>query len=126
MWKILRRGGKNTWKKCTKKVLMAPMTIMVWPLTQSQTSWVPLGSITKNKDIGSDGIPAELFQILKDDVIAVLHSISQKIWKAQQWPEDWKMSVFNPIPKKNDVKESSNYYAIVLISPASKVMLKIL
>ena len=126
MWKILRRGGKNTWKKFTKKVLMAPMTIMVWPLTQSQTSWVPLGSITKNKDIGSDGIPAELFQILKDDVIAVLHSISQKIWKAQQWPEDWKMSVFNPIPKKNDVKESSNYYAIVLISPASKVMLKIL
>ena len=79
-----------------------------------------------NRASGGDGIPAELFQILKDDAIAVLHSIFQKIWKAQQWPEDWKTSVFNPIPKKNDVKESLNYYAIVLISPASKVMLKIL
>ena len=83
-------------------------------------------SVHTVKASGGDGIPAELFQILKDDAIAVLHSISQKIWKAQQWPEDWKTSVFNPIPKKNDVKESLNYYAIVLISPASKVMLKIL
>ena len=91
----------------------------------SDVKW-PLGSITKNKDIGGESIPAQLFQILKDDAVTLLHSISQKIWKAQQWPEYWKTSVFNPIPKTSDVKESSNYYTIVLISPASKVMSKIL
>ena len=79
-----------------------------------------------NKSNGDDGIPAELFQILKDDAVKVLHSISQQIWKTQQWPQDWKMSVFIPIPKKGNAKECSNYRTIALISHASKVMLKIL
>ena len=85
-----------------------------------------LGSITMNKASGGDGIPAELFQILKDDAVKVLHSICQKIWKTQQWPQDWKRSVFIPIPKKGNAKECSNYCTTVLISHASKVMLKIL
>ena len=85
-----------------------------------------LGSITTYKAIGDDGIPAELFQILKDDAEKVLHSICQQIWKTQQWPKDWKKSVFIPIPKKGNAKECSNYCTIVLISHASKVMLKIL
>ena len=85
-----------------------------------------LGSITTNKGSGGDGIPAELFQILKDDAMKVLHSICPQIWKTQQWPEDWKRSVFIPIPKKGNAKECSNYHTIVLISHASKVMLKIL
>ena len=75
---------------------------------------------------GGDGIPAELFQILKDDAVKVLHSICQQIWKTQQWPQDWKRSVFIPIPKKGNAKECSNYHTIALISHASKVMLKIL
>ena len=79
-----------------------------------------------NKASGGDGIPVELFQILKDDVVKVLHSICQKIWKAQQWPQDWKRSVFIPIPKKGNAKECSNYHIIALISHISKVMLKIL
>ena len=78
-----------------------------------------------NKLSGGDGIPAELFQILKDDAVKVLHSICQQIWKTQQWPQDWKRSVFMPIPKKGNVKECSNYHTIVLISHTSKVMLKI-
>ena len=85
-----------------------------------------LGSITTNKPSGGDGIPVELFQILKDDAMKVLHSICQPIWKTQQWPEDWKRSVFIPIPKKGKAKECSNYLIIALISHASKVMLKIL
>ena len=85
-----------------------------------------LGSITANKASGGDGIPVELFQILKDDAVKVLHSICQHIWKTQQWPQDWKRSVFTPIPKKSNVKECSNYRKIALISHASKVMLKIL
>ena len=85
-----------------------------------------LGSITTNKASGGDGIPAELFHILKDDAVKVLHSICQQIWKAQQWPQDCKMSVFIPIPKKNNALESSNYCTIALISHASEVMLKIL
>ena len=85
-----------------------------------------LGSITMNKASGGDGIPVELFQILKDDAVTVLHSICQQIWNTQQWPQDWKRSVFIPIPKKGNAKESSNYSTIVLISHASKVMLKIL
>ena len=85
-----------------------------------------LGSITTNKASGGDGIPVELFQILKDDVVKVLHSICQHIWKTHQWPQDWKRSVFVPIPKKGNAKECSNYYTIALISHASKVMLKIL
>ena len=85
-----------------------------------------LGSITMNTARGGDGIPAELFQILKDDTVKVLHSICQKIWKTQQWPQDWKRSVFIPIPKKGNTKDCSNYCTIALISHTSKVMLKIL
>ena len=79
-----------------------------------------------NKASGGNGILVELFQILKDDVVKVLHSIYQQIWKTQQWPQDWKRSVFIPIPRKGIVREYSNYCTIALISPASKVMLKIL
>ena len=85
-----------------------------------------LGSITTNKASGGDGILVELFQILKDDAVKVLHSKCQQIWKTQQWPKDWKRSVFIPIPKKRNVKECSNYCTIPLISHASQVMLKIL
>ena len=85
-----------------------------------------LGSITVNKANGGDEIPVELFQTLKDDAIKVLHSICQQIWKTQQWPQDWKRSVFIPTPKKGNAKECSNYRTIALISHASKVMLKIL
>ena len=85
-----------------------------------------LVSITTNKASEDDGIPADLFQILKDDAVKVLHSICQQIWKTQEWPQDWKSSVFLPIPKKGNPKECSNYRTIALISHASKVMLKIL
>ena len=85
-----------------------------------------LGSITMNKDSGGDGIPVELFQILKDDAVKVLHSICQQIGKTQPWPQDWKRSVFIQIPKKGNAKECSNSHTIALISHASKVMLKIL
>ena len=90
-----------------------------------EVKWA-LGSIIMNKAIGDDGIPTELFQILKDDAVQMLHSICQQIWKTQQWPQDWKMSVFIPISKKGNAKECSNYCTIVLISHTSKVMLKIL
>ena len=79
-----------------------------------------------NKASGGDGIPVELFQIMKDDAVKVLHSICQEIWKTQHWPQDWKRSVFIPIPKKGNAKECSNYRTIALISHASKVILKIL
>ena len=79
-----------------------------------------------NKASGGDEIPVELFQTLKDDAVKVLHSISQQIWKTQQWPQDWKRSVFIPVPKKGTAKECSNYCTIAFISHASKVMLKIL
>ena len=85
-----------------------------------------LRNIRTNKVSGGDGIPAELFRILEDDAVKVLHSICQQIWKTQQWPQDQKMSVFIPIPKKSNAKECSNYHTIALISHASKVMLKIL
>ena len=85
-----------------------------------------LGSITTNKASEGDGIPVELFQILKDDAVKVLHSIYQQIWKTQQWPQDWKRSVFIPIPKKGNAKECSNYCIIALISHTSKVTHKIL
>ena len=90
-----------------------------------EVKWA-LGSITTNKASGGERSPVELFQILKDDAVKVLHSICQQIWKAQQWPQDWKRSVFIPIPKKGNAKECSNYRTIALISHASKVMLKIL
>ena len=79
-----------------------------------------------NKASGGGGIPVELFQILKDDAVKVLHSICQQIWKTQQWPKDWKRSVFIPVPKKGNAKECSNYHTIALISHTSKVMLKVL
>ena len=90
-----------------------------------EVKWA-LGSITTNNASGGDGIPTELFQILKDDAVKVLHSICQQIWKTQKWPEDWKRSVFTPIPKKGNAKECSNYRTTALISHASKVMVKIL
>ena len=94
-------------------------------ILECEVKWA-LGSITKNKANGSDGIAVELFQILKDDAVKVLHSICQHIWKTQQWPQDWKRSVFIPFPKKGNGKECSNYQTSALISYASKLMLKIL
>ena len=94
-------------------------------ILERKVKWA-LGSITRNKASGGDGIPVELFQILKDDGVKVLHSLFQQIWKAQQWPQDWKRSVFIPIPKKGTAKKYSNYFTIALISHARKVMLKIL
>ena len=91
-------------------------------ILECKVKWA-LESITTNKASGGDGILVELFQILKDDAVKVLHSICQQIWKTQQWPQDWKMSVFIPIPKKGNAKECSNYRTIALISHASKVML---
>ena len=94
-------------------------------ILECEVKWA-LGSIMMNNARGGDGIPVELFQILKDDAMKVLHSICQHIWKTQQWPQDWKRSVFIPIPKKGNAKDYSNYHTIALISHASKVMLKIL
>ena len=94
-------------------------------ILECEDKWA-LGNITTNKANGSDGIPVELFQILKDDAVKVLHSICQQKQKTQQWPQEWKRSVFIPIPKKGNAKEGSNYCTIALISHASKVMLKIL
>ena len=94
-------------------------------ILECEVKWA-LGSIAMIKASGSDGITVELFQILKDDVVKVLHSICQHIWKTQHWPQDWKRSVFIPTPKKGNVKQCSNYCTIVLISHASKVMVKIL
>ena len=94
-------------------------------ILECEVKWA-LESITMNKASGGDGIPVELFQILKDDGVQVLHLICQQIWKTQQWPQDWKRSVFIPIPKKDNAKECSNYHTIPLISDASKVVLKIL
>ena len=94
-------------------------------ILECEVKWA-LESITTNKASGGDGIPIELFQILKDDAVKVLHSICQQIWKTQQWPQDWKRSVFIPIPKKGNAKECSKYHTIALISHSSKVMPKIL
>ena len=94
-------------------------------ILECKVKWA-LGSITMNKASGGDGIPVELFQILKDDVMKLLHSICQQIWKTQQWPQDWKRSVSIPIPKTGNVKECSDYHTIALISHTSKVMFKIL
>ena len=94
-------------------------------ILECEVKWA-LGIITVNKASGGDGIPEELFQILKDDAVKVLHSICQPIWKTQQRPQNWKRSVFIPITKKGNAKECSNYRTIALISHASKVMLKIL
>ena len=94
-------------------------------ILEGRVKWA-FGSITMNKSSEGDGIPVELFQVLKDDVVKVLHSICQKIWRTQQQPQDWKRSGSIPIPKKGNAKECSNYHTIALVSHASKVMLKIL
>ena len=131
--KILRRGDKNTQKNYTKKSSrprnnhdgVIIRTHLEPDILQCEVKWA-LESITTNKASGGDGIPVELFQILKGDAMKVLHSICQHIWKTQQWSQDWKRTVFIPIPKKGNAKECSNYRTIALISHASKVMLKIL
>ena len=92
-------------------------------ILECEVKWA-LESNTTNKASGGEGIPVELFQILKDDAVKVLHSICQLIWKTQQWPQDWKMSVFTPIPKKGNTKECTNYCTFALISHASKYFLK--
>ena len=94
-------------------------------ILECEVKWA-LESIPTNRASGGDRIPVELFLILKDDAVKVLHSICQQIWKTQQWPQDWKRSIFIPIPKKGNAKECSNYHTIALISHTSKVMLKIL
>ena len=94
-------------------------------ILEYEVKWA-LESITMNKDSGGDGLPVKLFQSLKGDAVKVLHSICQQIWKTQQWPQDWKRSIFIPIPKKGNPRECSNYHTIALISHGSKVMLKIL
>ena len=125
---------KKRWKEYTetyKKDIYDPdnhngmITHLEPDILECKVKWA-LGSITVNKASGGGKIPAELFQILKDDAVKVLHSKCQQIWKTQQWPQDWKRSVFIPIPKKGNAKECSNYCTIALILHASKVMLKIL
>ena len=101
------------------------ITLLDPDILEYEDKWA-LGSNTMDKTSGGEGIPVELFQILKDDAVKVLHSICKQIWKSQQWPQDWKRSVFIPIPKKGNAKECSNYYTIALILHASKLMLKIL
>ena len=127
--KILRRGGKITQKNYTKN-LHDPdnhdgvITHLEPDILEREVKWA-LESIAMNKASGGDGIPVELFQTLKDGSGKVLYSICQQIWKTQQWPQDWKRSVFIPIPKKGNAKECSNYHTIALISHTSKVMIKI-
>ena len=125
---------KKRWQEYTelhKKDLHDPnnhdgmITHLEPDLLECKVKWA-LGNITTNKIIGGDRIPVELFQILKDNAVKLLYSICQQIWKTQQWPQDWKGSVFIPVPEKGNAKECSNYCTIALISPASKVMLKIL
>jgi len=135
VWTYRSRDIKERWQEYTeelyKKHLHDPdshdgvITHLQPDIVECEVKWA-LGSITLNKASGGDGIPVELFQILKDDAVKVLHSIRQQIRKTQQWPQDWKRSVFIPIPKKGNAKECSNYRTIALISYASKIMLKIL
>ena len=127
---ILRRAGKNTHTNCTKNLHNPDnhdgvITHLEPDIMECEVKWA-LESISTNKASGGDGIPVELFQILKDDAVKVLHSICQQLWKTQQWLQDWKRSVFIPIPKKGNPKECSNYHTIALISHASKVLLKTL
>ena len=128
-------GIKKRWQENTeelyKKDLHDPdkhhgvITNLEPDILYCEIKWA-LGSITVNKASGGDGIPVELFQILKDHAVKVLHSICQQIWKIQQWPQDWKRSVFIPVPKKGNPQKCSNYCTLALISHASRVMLKIL
>ena len=124
---------KKRWQEYTEKVYRKDfqdpdnhdgvITQLEPNILECDVKWA-LESITTKKASGDDGIPVELFQILKDDAVKVLHSICQQIWKTQQWPQDWKRSVFIPIPKKGNARECSNYPTIALLSHASKVMLK--
>ena len=126
---------KKRWQEYTEKLYKKDLhdpdnqdgviTQLEPDMLECEVKWA-LGSITMNKGRGSDGITVELFQILKDDAVKVLHAIYQQIWKTQQWPQDWKRSVFIPILKKGNAKECPNYRTIALISHASKVILKIL
>ena len=126
---------KKRWQKYTEELYKKELhnqdnhdgvTINLEPdILDCEVEWA-LESITTNKTSGGDGIRVELFQILEDDAVKVLHSTCQQIWETLQWPQDWKMSVFIPIPKKGNAKECSNYRRIALISHASKVMFKIL
>ena len=126
---------KKRWQEYTEKLYKKDLhdpgnhngviTHLEPDILECEVKWA-LGIITINKASGGDGIPVELFQILKDDAVRVLHSIYQQIWKTQQWPQDWKRSVFIPIPKKSNAKKCSIYHTIALISHSSKVMLKIL
>ena len=101
------------------------VTHLEWNILECEVKWASASCvINRNKASGDDGIPAELFQTLKDDAVKVLHSTCQQIWKTQQWPLDWKRSVFIPIPKKGNTKECSKYHRIVFTSNAKKVMLK--
>ena len=125
---------KKKWQEYTKELYKKDLhdqdnhdgriTHLESDILECEVKWA-LGSISTSKASGGDGIPVELFQILKDDAVKVLYSICQQIWKAQQWPQDWKWSVFIPVPKKGNAKEGSNYPTTVLISHASEVMLKI-
>ena len=126
---------KKRWREYTKELYKKDLhnpdnhdgvtTHLEPDILECEVKWA-LGSMTTNKASGGDGIPVEQFQILKDNTVKVLHSICQQIWKTQQWPQDWKIPVFIPIPKKGNAKECSNYLTIPFISHASKVMLKIL
>ena len=129
------KDNKKRWQEYTEELYKKDLNdpdnhdgVISYPepnIMECEVKWA-LGSITTNKASGGDGIPVDLFQILKDDAVTVLHSICQQIWKTQQVPQDWKRSVFIPIPKKGNAKECSNYCTIALISHANKVMLKIL
>ena len=126
---------KKTWQEYIEKLYKTDLhdpdnhngviTHLEPDILECEIKWA-LGSITTNKVSGGDGIPVELFQIIKDDTLKMLHSVCQQIWETQQWPQDWKRSVFIPISKKGSAKECSNYRTIALISHASKVTLKIL
>ena len=123
---MTRKHRRTVWKRSHNPDIHNGVITQLEPdILEWKVKWA-LESITMNKASGDDGIPVELFQILKDDTVKELHSICQQIWKTQQWPQDWKRSVFTPIPKKGNAKECSNYHTIALLSHASKVMLKIL
>ena len=128
-------GIKKRWQECTEELYKIDLhdpdnhdgviTHLEPDILGCKVKWA-LESLTTNKASRGDGIPVELFHILKDDAVKVLHSICQHVWKTQQWSQDWKRSVFIPIPKKGNAKECSNYHTIALISHSSKIMLKIL
>ena len=129
--KVIKKRQWEYTKELCKKDLHDPdnhdavITHIEQDILKCKVKWA-LESINTNRASGHEGIPVELFQILKDDAVKVLHSICQQIWKTQQWPQDWERSVFIPIPKKGNAKKCSNYCTIALISHTSKVMLKIL